>query len=280
MSLPLVSIIVPTYNSHVFLEACLKSLQAQTYTNIEIIIVDRGSNDGTIDIARKYADKVFQHGNERSSQRNYGVAESEGTFIAIIDSDMELSSGVITECVNRIGQNNIVAGVIIPEESFGESFWARCKALERSFYRGNDDIEAARFFTHKTYNEVGGYDDMLAAGEDWDLSGRIAAIGSLVRISEPIYHNEGNLRLLKTVMKKYNYAKYASRYFEKSNSRKITSAVGPIQRYKLFLSRPNELFRSPITGFGMLFMKTLEYVFGMFGYLAGSFATRHERTHK
>lgn len=57
--MPLVSIIIPTYNSAKTLEICLQAIKAQSYQNIEIIVVDNNSLDETKEIAQKYADKVI-----------------------------------------------------------------------------------------------------------------------------------------------------------------------------------------------------------------------------
>src|SRR5512143_2099053 len=155
MTSPLVSIIVPTYNSAAYLEGCLKSVSRQSYSNIELIVVDNNSRDTTKDIARKFTDKVFNQGPERSAQRNYGVKQSMGVLLLVIDSDMELSAGVVKACVDRYSEDAFKA-IIIPEESFGVGFWAQCKKLERSFYIGVDWMEAARFFERSVFDEMGG----------------------------------------------------------------------------------------------------------------------------
>ena len=150
MNKSLVSIIIPTKNSSTTLGACLKSIKNQTYKNIELIVVDNNSTDETKVIAKKYTDKVFNKGPERSAQRNYGVKQSNGEYTLIIDSDMELSEKVVENCVKKIQSNTHIKAIIIPEESFGVGFWAQCKKLERSFYIGVDWIEAARFFEKKS----------------------------------------------------------------------------------------------------------------------------------
>ncbi len=155
-----VSIIVPTKNSSSTLEDCLRSIKTQTYKNIEVIVVDNFSTDNTPDIAKKYADKFFQVGPERSAQRNFGVKNSTGKYVAIIDSDMELSESVTIECLNEMQKKNVVA-VVIPEESFGTTFWANVKKLERSYYVGINFMEAARFYEKAIYEKLGGYDEGL-----------------------------------------------------------------------------------------------------------------------
>ncbi len=265
--LPFVSVIVPTRNSAATLQACLTSITNQTYPHLEIIVVDRDSTDATKHLAAAAGARVYNHGPERSAQRNFGVAKAKGDYVAIIDSDMELSPRVIEACVGVLAKDSTAKGVIIPEESFGIGFWARCKALERSFYVGNDDIEAARFFARTTYEELGGYDTGLVAGEDWDFSARVRATGPIVHIHEFIRHNEGHIRFMHTVKKKYYYTQHAREYLAKSHTTSaVTANNGPLQRYKLFFSRPGRLFRHPLVGLGMLTLKTAEYAFGAAGY--------------
>ena len=200
---PLVSIIVPTYNSSRTLADCLQSINAQTYQYIELIVVDNHSTDDTPSIAKRFSKRIFTKGPERSEQRNFGVTQAKGEFVCIIDSDMLLSPEVIKQCVDVVRQHPDVEGIVIPEESFGEGFWAQCKKLERSFYVGVDWMEAARFFNTKTYQKLGGYDPTLVSGEDWDLSQRVAAEAPLGRIAAFIYHDEVRLKLGRKLGKKY-----------------------------------------------------------------------------
>jgi len=267
---PLVSIIVPTRNSAKFLEACLKSIKNQTYRNTELIVVDNNSADSTKKIAKKYTDKVFNQGPERSAQRNFGVNRSSGDYVLIIDSDMILSPKVISGCVKKIQKGDNAIGVIIPEESFGKGFWANCKKLEKSFYIGVDFMEAARFFDKSAFQKVGGFDEKMVSGEDWDLSQRIEKEGKIKRINDFIYHNEGKINLLKTIKKKFYYAGEFKNYAGKNkNGKQFKKQTGILGRYKLFLSRPRKLFKNPLLGLGMLFMKTCEFAFGGAGYLLG-----------
>lgn len=268
MKTSLVSIIVPTYNSSQFLDMCLKSIVEQSYSNIELIVVDNNSKDNTKEIAKKYTKHVYNKGPERSAQRNYGVSKSKGEYVLIIDSDMKLSVDVVKECVEKINFNSSIKGLVIPEESFGVGFWAQCKKLERSFYVGVDWMEAARFFDRKTFDEVGGYDEELVSGEDWDLSQRIEKFGKISRIDSFIFHNEGKISLLKTIKKKYYYAGQFKKYSKKKiHSRKISKQTGIVGRYKLYFSRPIKLLKNPILGIGMIFMKTCEFGFGGLGYI-------------
>jgi glycosyltransferase involved in cell wall biosynthesis len=271
MSQPLVSVIVPTRNSAAFLPACLQSIARQTYPHIELIVVDNHSTDATPSIARQFTSHVYTHGPERSAQRNFGAQQATGEFLAMIDSDMELAPDVIASCVQAAQTAPTPSAIIIPEESFGEGFWAKCKQLERSFYVGVPGIEAARFFLLSTFLFVGGYDESLVSGEDWDLHTRLARTGRIARTQQFIRHNEGRLRLFRTLQKKYYYARHARAYLAKQpTNQTLTASAGPLQRYKLFFADPGHLFQKPLVGVGMLFMKTSEFGAGALGYFGAA----------
>ena len=266
----LVSVIVPTRNSSETLEACIESIARQSYEDIELVVIDNNSTDNTKAIAKQYTKHVLNKGPERSAQRNYGAKKASGDYVLFIDSDMELTPNVVSSCVTYANKNRGSRAIIIPEESFGEGFWAQCKKLERSFYVGIDAIEAARFFEKELYLKLGGYDEDMVSGEDWDLSKRVAKMTRTGRINEFILHNEGRLRLIKSLKKKYYYAGLSRTYMQRQNVQsKLIDSVGPIQRYKLFLSQPGKLFKNPLYGLGVLFMKTSEFAAGFVGLYVG-----------
>jgi glycosyltransferase involved in cell wall biosynthesis len=268
---PLVSVIVPTYNSAEYLDACLQSIIDQSYKNTELVVVDNNSTDDTKKIASKHTGKVYNKGPERSAQRNYGVKKSRGEYVLIIDSDMELTKDVVKACVEKAQSASRIKGIVIPEESFGEGFWAQCKKLERSFYVGVDWMEAARFFSRKTFDGFKGYDEHNTGTEDYDLPQRIEArFGkkSIARVDVYILHNEQKLSLIKTCKKKYYYAQRLERYAaNKANTKNLKLQSSPSVRYRLFFSSPKKLLSNPSTGLGLLVMKTLELISGGLGYV-------------
>jgi glycosyltransferase involved in cell wall biosynthesis len=275
----LVSVIVPTKNSASTLGDCLLSLTKQTYESVEIIVVDNFSTDSSLEIAGRYTSDIFKIGPERSAQRNFGVDQAHGEYVAIIDSDMYLDSGVISDCVKQIEQSSDIVGVVIPEQSFGEGFWAQCKRLERSFYVGVPYMEAARFFRRMIFKEAGGYDVAMISGEDWDLSERVSKLGMLTRIQTFIHHNEGHISLITTIRKKYYYAQKFAQYTAKHQGLRNTGdQVSLIKRYWLFLSHPRKLMRNPALGVGVLFMKTCEFGFGGLGYAVAMLHHKFHRT--
>lgn len=274
---PLVSVIVTTKNNHETLDACLNSIARQTYQPTELIVVDNHSTDDTVEIAKRYTDAVFTFGPERSAQRNFAAKKASGEWFLVIDSDMELEPGVVTSCVESLQGKGEVGAVIIPEESFGEGFWAECKRLERSFYVGQDAIEAARFFRADLFARIGGYDETMTGGEDWDITSRFRRRAVVERSKVFIRHNEGRLYFGRTARKMYYYAAHAAEYFAKNPTKSaLTDQSGPLARYKLFFSRPAKLFKNPFLGIGMLLLKTTEYASGGLGYMQAKRQTAGE----
>jgi len=212
---PLVSIIIPTYNSGTTLEVCLKSVENQTYSNIEVIVVDNYSNDNTEEIAKKYKCTFIKKRALRSEARNYGAKMARGDFYLFVDSDMELFPKTVQEHVEEMMKNQGIVALIGPEWSRGEGFWAKCKALERELNVGYEVVEAPRFFKKNAFWKVGGYDQELEAGEDWDLFQRIKKVGKVSRVRSGWVHHEGKPTILELMKRKYHYGKTIQKYIRK-----------------------------------------------------------------
>lgn len=254
---PLVSVVIPTYNSGQTIERCLKSIKKQTYRKIEVIIVDEFSQDETQMIAKKYA-QVFSLRGERSKARNFGIKRARGEYVLIIDADMELSPKVVQESVNLI-QSRKFDVIVIPEISLGQGFWADCRKLERRCYYGDDVIEAARFFPKKLILGLGGYDHRLVGAEDWDLHQKIRKKKYKIgRIKSKIIHHEGKVGLIKSIRKKMYYGvafnKFKQRYPHSWRRAVIRTA---------FLRHWQSFVKDPIHGLGVIIMKLSEGI-GLF----------------
>jgi glycosyltransferase involved in cell wall biosynthesis len=89
-SLPLVCIIILTKNSSKSIECCLNSVVNQTYSNIEAVIVDSGSNDNTLDIARRYSQTIINSKWKLLGSKYLGYKASSGEYVVFLDSDQVL----------------------------------------------------------------------------------------------------------------------------------------------------------------------------------------------
>jgi glycosyltransferase involved in cell wall biosynthesis len=108
-SSPKISVNVPVYNTAKYLRACLDSLVAQTFEDFEVVFIDDGSTDSSVEIIREFidADKRFrlvQHKTNQglSAARNTGVRESRGIFIVNVDSDDMACPDIPGSTVNRV----------------------------------------------------------------------------------------------------------------------------------------------------------------------------------
>jgi len=261
---PTVSIIIPTFNSERTIEHCLQSVKNQSYSNIEIIIVDRYSSDATSEIARKFSAKVWLLDSERSVAKNFGEAKAKGVFIMFIDSDMVLSPNLVDECVTLCLNENAEA-VIMPELPISSGgFFGKCRVMEKSIYSGDELLAIPRFFTKKLFQEVGGFDETLIYGEDADLYARIKKNKRrIARAKTQILHLEGDFSWRNVVLKAYYYGENLPSLLKK-NPLLSMRRVGIIR-----LARNLRMItRNPFTFSGIVLIKIVEYMAYLVGVLS------------
>ena len=104
---PLVSVIIPVYNREDMIDDAVKSVLASTYEDIEVIVVDDGSADGSVDVVRRINDErvlLLEYGENKgqSFAKNYGVSHSKGQYIAFCDSDDEWDPEKLSKQMERL----------------------------------------------------------------------------------------------------------------------------------------------------------------------------------
>ena len=123
---PLVSIMIPVYNAERYLERCLESVLSQTYSNIEIVLVNDGSTDFSGNICDRYAEldnriKVFHKHNEGvAATRNYLLSKVNGDYLMFVDSDDTIPNDAVSVMYERMvrdGSDMAVGRYITVEES-------------------------------------------------------------------------------------------------------------------------------------------------------------------
>ena len=249
------SVIIATKNEQNNIKRLLASLKKQTEKSCEIIVVDNYSQDKTREIAKKYTRHVYSKGKERSQQRNYGLKKAKGQYVIFLDADMQLEKNVLKECIEKIRNKN-TKGIIIDEISNGKSYLAKIKNLEKELYRDQGEIEAARFFRKKDLDKIGGYDDNLISGEDWDISIRTSKLGPLLRIKSKIIHNEEKT-FWQDIKKKYYYAKNIERYAKK-HPEEFKKQSGFFRFSNLF-KKPAIIYHDPTVFAGLILLKSAQY---------------------
>ncbi len=215
---PLVSVIVPTKNEENNIKRCLTSIQKQNYQGeIEVIVVDNHSSDKTVAVAKPFASKVIIAGDERSKQRNIGARKAKGRWLLFVDADMELSEHVVKECVSLTRKHMAFPIVVVNEKAVGRTFLGKAFALEKNCYQYATWLHAARFFPKYHFLKLGGYDTVLIAGEDWDLTQRFRLEGFPLFITKKshLIHHERDDNLITIYKKELYYINNIHRYAKK-----------------------------------------------------------------
>ncbi len=176
---PLISVITVVYNSVDTLEQTIKSVLAQTYKSIQYIVIDGGSTDGSIDIIKKYADKLSYWISEKDSgiydAMNKGLQQANGELISILNSDDWYEEGTVLKIVEAYHQypdDDIFHGLLRFFNAKGEPDLI-CGHFSNFLDRGM--IEHPTCFIKKNlYNNVGQFDLRYksAADYDWTLRAR------------------------------------------------------------------------------------------------------------
>lgn len=258
---PLVSVIIACKNTAKHIEACLQSIRLQTYKHIEIIVVDNFSTDGTFELATKNSDLVLQTGPERSTQFNLGLQHATGDFIYRIGPDYVLEPTVIETCVQKINEG--FDALALHNMSVGKSIWAKVRYIERESYRNDQVIAAVRFIRRSVLKDIGGLDESLVAGEDFDLHNRIVAAGYKWTHSDATEYHLGEPRTITDVWNKYYYyGKTINRYRKKYPA---------IAKQQFLFFRPSfkniqtELWKSPRMFFAFYAYMAIKHAAGVCG---------------
>lgn len=127
MSKPLISIIVPVYNVEKYLKKCIESILSQTYQNIEIILVDDGSEDNSGAICDQYAAEdarivvIHKKNGGLSTARNAGIDRSNGDFISFIDSDDYVSEDfckILLQAILNENADMVICNFLSVDENY------------------------------------------------------------------------------------------------------------------------------------------------------------------
>ena len=260
---PLVSIIIPCKNTADYFRRCLESIESQTYPNIEVIVVDNSSIDGTPEIASEFTDKVYEYGPERCSQFNYGFKQSSGEYIYRVDPDFVLEPDVVEKCVEKIEDG--YDALALHNRSVGDSIWAEVRYYERESYVDDETIVAVRFMKREAFESVGMFDESLVVAEDYDLHNRIVEAGFKWTHVDAMEYHIGEPKSIIEVWKKfYYYGRTVEKYRRKNKA---------IAREHLVLFRPSfkkiqkDLRSSPKLFVAFYFYLLVKFFAAVFGYL-------------
>jgi len=199
MSDPLLSVVMPTLNDSPYIERAIRSVQQQTYDNVELIIIDDGSTDGSFERITEVADertKLIQRTDESgvTSARNEGIARANGKYIAVHDGDDWSSRDRFINQVRYLESNPSVAlvgtGAYLVDQT--GDILSRRRVLESpslsELIEHNEFVHGSVMIRRKALEELGGYDEWFAVAEDYDLWLRLADKYEVRNIDEPLYY--------------------------------------------------------------------------------------------
>jgi glycosyltransferase involved in cell wall biosynthesis len=269
---PLVTVVVPTKNVARTLEACLRSVRAQDWPRLELIVIDNFSTDATAEIAARYAHQLLVAGPERSVQRNLGVEQSNGEYVLWIDSDMILPPRTVSAAVAE-AQRTSADAVSIPEVSVGPGFWTACRALERSCYLDDPALYYPRLIRREFLLGLGGFTESMAGPEDVDLRLRMNANHAVLAHSDSVHilHDEGRLTLRSILAKRVYYGKSLPAFAAAHPGALAEQGKGTVAAFRRHRRR---VAKHPVLAAGIVLMRGSEAAAYGVGYAQGKQALR------
>lgn len=191
----LFSVIIPTYNRAHIIERCISSVRAQTYPQLEIIVVDDGSTDDTMTVVKSVSDDRIQYyfkaNEERAVARNFGADKAKGDFLIFLDSDDQFKPHHL-QCLFDFITNHpekpefVFSGYSVIDANHNEIYHkgASGKFRKKTLAYGNDPGCSAVTIKRSVFNNFKfSTDRNLILFEDWELWLRVIATYDLYCIN-------------------------------------------------------------------------------------------------
>ena len=192
-----ISVIIPTYNESKYIGGTLKALKEQSFKDIEVILADDNSDDGTREIAKRVYPSIKISNHKRigpTKSFNVAAKDAKGDLLVFIDADTEVTKNMLASYYNAFGESDIVAatGPIIPLEkttfAIRMGFSVVSVGIVRvllamgmpSLIGSNTAVRADAF------KKVHGFNTSLHTYYDWDLSKRLGKIGKITFVKGAI----------------------------------------------------------------------------------------------
>jgi len=184
---PLFSIVTVVYNGENTIEETIKSILAQTYKNVEYIIIDGGSTDGTLDIIKKYENEISYWESETDKgiydAMNKGIRISKGEIIGIVNADDTLYPDTLTNVQELIALNNLdytYGKVHLMDKDgvvFGETGFMKEEEMISKKYIDMPFPHPSMFVRREIYDEIGLYSLKFRLSSDYDFVLRVLEKG-------------------------------------------------------------------------------------------------------
>jgi glycosyltransferase involved in cell wall biosynthesis len=224
-SKPLVSIVLPTYKRAHVLPNAIRSVLGQTYTNLELIIIDDNSPDNTPEVVKSFSDERIRYVRNEPNLKlpralNKGFSLARGDYLTWTSDDNLFGANAIEKMVERLQRGD--CDFVYADYYLFADIDAQGNALEKRHEKlpgklqleKSNHIGACFMYTRRAYETIGEYDPDLFLVEDYDYFMRIAKQFNACHIPEPLYY-----------FRRHDDALFCSRYCE-------VKAADVLVRYK------------------------------------------------
>jgi glycosyltransferase involved in cell wall biosynthesis len=187
-----VSIVIPCYNMASYINQAVDSALAQTYFNIEVIVVNDGSTDASLFILQQYGSRIVlvnQKNQGLGTARNRGIAESKGRFILPLDADDWISPDYLAKTVPLMADPQV--GVVATDmQYFGlRQDLIKTLGFTLAIEMRSNQIPACSLIRSTAYAQTPGYVQERITYEDWNLWIDILKLGwKVAYVPEPLFH--------------------------------------------------------------------------------------------
>ncbi|MFQ6085406.1 MAG: glycosyltransferase family 2 protein [Candidatus Bathyarchaeia archaeon] len=248
-----VSVNIPTYNSEETIGECLQSVKEQTYPDIEIIVIDGFSHDGTLRIAREFGARTY-FAKVLSDARRVGVEKSRGKYVLLLDSDQVLERNVIQRCVEKC-ENEGYDAVTLFEQSIMErdDLLHRVVAYDKWLLSSTRDEHVMygstipRFFRKDVLKKIEWPRDLLIFDHYFIYLRALEAGAKTCFLDTKIYHHEPPT-WASLIRKNYRYG----RHYLKALGRDKRLVISHSIPRKVYIT--GKAFRNPSLFIGLLFL--------------------------
>lgn len=207
----LVSVVIPCYNSEDFISQTINSVIEQTYSNYEIIVVDDGSTDRSLELIKKYKSQItiYESTNKGACHaRNLGASKAKGEFIIFLDSDDLFSINTLEVLVENISKKNPISMCIWHRLKLINGDWKIIKSIIENKPPKNDFIlgwlsgwyipTSGVLWSKNLFFNIGMFDETISANQDGDLMLRALISGyipSLTNDTNILYRHHSDNKL-------------------------------------------------------------------------------------
>ncbi len=179
----LISAIIPAYNEEDTIKSCLETLERQSYSSIEIIVVDDGSSDSTRKIIEDFSSIKLLTQNHKGPgpARNLGASNSKGEILVFVDADMTFDKNFIRDLIKPISDGQTI-GTFSKNEMVKnrDNIWSNCWNINKNLPKERmiaknypNEAPVFRAILKSEFEKAGGFDESGQYTDDWSLSRKL-----------------------------------------------------------------------------------------------------------